>query len=131
MKTIMALMVVALFIISGCTHSPVTTYSYSPPTSADGRACVDECDQSKATCKNMCNIADPQCVANAQQKARVNYQNYVNQQTAAGQPVSQTLVSFYNPDQCAHSGCGCESEYKVCYQLCGTRTVIHDDLATQ
>jgi len=29
------------------------------------------------------------------------------------------------PDPRYHGGCGCEQEYHVCYQMCGTRTTTY------
>lgn len=127
-----ALFILTVLIITGCANNTATTtYSYSPPTTVDGRACVDECKQSRANCKNMCTTTAPQCVAYEQQKARVHFQEYVANQRSMGQPVSRTLLSFYHPEKCAHSGCDCDNDYQVCYQLCGTRTEVHDALASQ
>lgn len=137
MKTIIkvgrfALLVLTFCLVTGCgSNSATTVYSYSPPTSPDGGACVDECKQSTANCKKHCTTADPQCLAHAQQKARLDYQEYINTQNATGQLPSRPLVSFYHPEQCDGSGCGCQHEYEVCYQLCGTRTETHDDMASQ
>lgn len=125
--------ILAILLMAGCSsNKQETIYSYSPPTSVDGRACVDECVQSKETCNNQCMVAAPQCLAHEEQDALHHYNQYVERQKTLGQPISRNLHSFYHPERCDHSGCGCESNYEVCHQLCGTRTEIHDPmLATQ
>lgn len=115
-------------IMSGCSSAPTTVYNYSPPTSPDGRVCVDECQQAKNTCTQLCSKESPQCIYEAQQKAQKEQQAYAISQQMAGKPVSLTPESFYDDTHCAHTGCGCENQYKVCYQLCGTRTVVRDPL---
>lgn len=127
---LMLLSVVLVFLLNGCSTGSTTVYRYSPPTSPDGRACVDECHQTKKMCKNLCQQEDPMCVNNEQARAKQQYQDYVAEKNAQGMPASRTIDSFYNGDICAHTGCGCDHEYEVCYQLCGTRTEIHDHLAT-
>lgn len=126
-----ALFILAVFFISGCEKTQVSTYRYSPPTTIDGMACVDECKQSRRTCSNLCTMPDQQCLAQAQAKANYEYQQYVNEQTVAGQPISRTPASFYDEKQCKHAGCGCESEFEVCYQLCGTRTELKGPTAKE
>lgn len=126
-----ALFTAVLGLMSACNNAPSTVYSYSSPTTPDGRACVDECKQSLATCKQLCTAVDPQCVAEGHEKAREAYQDYLRGQNVTQELPTQTLASFYNPEECAHTGCGCESEYKVCYQLCGTRTEVHDSMASE
>lgn len=122
----------AIFLMVGCSANPSSTvYSYSAPTSPDGQACVDECTHSKVNCNEQCTVAAPQCLAQEQEKARYDFKKYAEVQSASGQPVSQPLLSFYHPENCAHSGCGCEANYKVCYQLCGTRTEMHSPVAEQ
>lgn len=123
---VLTLIMVLLF--AGCSSTSTTVYSYSPPTSPDGRICVDECKQSQNTCTQLCSKESPQCIYEAQQKAQKEHQAYATSQQMAGKPVSLTPESFYDDTHCAHTGCGCEHQYKICYQLCGTRTVVHDPL---
>lgn len=124
-------MVFAVLLMVGCSSNKhETVYMYSPPTSVDGRACVDECRQSKATCDNQCTVASPKCLAREQQDAQHHYNAYVERQKMLGQPLSRNLHSFYHPERCDHSGCGCETNFEVCHQLCGTRTEIHDAIVT-
>lgn len=114
--------------LSGCSSNS-TMYTYSAPTSPDGKACVDECEQSKSICKAHCHKADPGCLENAKERAQLEFQQYVEQQAKMQAPVTKTAQSFYHPELCAHTGCGCESEYQVCYQLCGTRSESHHAIA--
>lgn len=123
--------VIALFLMAGCSSSPTTTYIYSPPTGADGIACVDECKQSRATCEKMCTTPDTECLANAQENAKYDYQEYVDKQNSTGEPVLRSMGSFNNVQQCLHAGCGCAHEFEVCYQLCGTRTELTGPTATE
>lgn len=117
-----------LFMVGCSSGKQETIYMYSPPTSVDGRACVDECQQSKVICNNQCNIASPQCLAHEQQKAQEHYNAYVGRQQTLGQSPSRSLQSFYHPERCEHSGCDCDANFDVCHQLCGTRTEIHDPM---
>jgi hypothetical protein len=120
-------LILAVFLMVGCSGTSSTTvYSYSPPTSVDGHACVDECQQSKAVCEQSCAVPNPECIAREQAKAKQEF----NEQQTYGQP-AQPLEAFYHPERCEHLGCDCETNYKVCYQLCGTRTEIHDPVAQQ
>lgn len=123
-----ALILMLTLCFTGCSNTSTIAYSYSPPTSPDGRVCVDECKQAKNTCTQLCSKESPQCIYEAQQKAQKEYQAYVEGQQMAGKPVSLTPDSFYNDTHCAHTGCGCEHQYDICYQLCGTRTVVRDPL---
>ena len=126
-------LILAIFLMTGCSGGPssTTVYSYSPPTSVDGRACVDECAQSKTVCSDQCTVADPECLAREQAQAKHDFEVYAQEQQVSGQSVSQSLAAFYHPERCEHSGCGCETNYKICHQLCGTRTEIHDPVAQQ
>ena len=124
-------LILAVLLMAGCASQSNTVYSYSPPTSPEGLACVDECNHSKAICSDQCAVAAPQCLAREQEQARHDFNKYAEEQTVSGQPVSQPLLSFYHPENCAHTGCGCEENYKVCYQLCGTRTEIHSPVVEQ
>lgn len=125
-KRLTLLLLLLMGLISGCSTGPSTQYTYSAPTSADGKACVDECEQSKAICTRLCKKTDPECLANAKERAQLEFQQYVDEQAKMQSPVRKAVQSFYHPELCNHTGCGCESEYKVCYQLCGTRTESHN-----
>ncbi len=122
---------IVLFMVGCSSNKSTTVYSYSAPTSPDGQVCVDECKESKNRCDTLCTVASPQCLAKEQQQARNDFSVYEHEQQAAGQPVTQSLLSFYHPEKCDHTGCGCEENYKVCYQLCGTRTEVHDAIAEE
>ena len=117
-------------LMTSCAPEQKTVYQYSPPTSPQGRACVDECKQAHNVCESLCVKESPQCIYEAQQKAQTAFHEYEMNQQAMGKPVSLTPESFYNDTQCAHTGCGCAQEYSICYQLCGTRTEIRAPRAT-
>jgi hypothetical protein len=92
---------------------------------------VDECKQSKAICYNQCTAPSAECVARQEQRAQRHYNQYMQTQQTLGQTASRSYQSFFHPEKCEHTGCGCAQNYDICYQLCGTRSEVHTSIATQ
>ncbi len=69
------LLLAALLAVAGC-MSPryQTIYRYEPPTDAAGRACLEQCEQKIAICKNQCQEKHQACVKSIEPMVEARYQ---------------------------------------------------------
>lgn len=125
MKKAFLILMGFLLILTGCGPIYRTTYSYVPPANERGKMCVIQCQTSKKMCENLCEAKNSECTYRERDKAHFEYESYVRKQEMEHQPVLRDLDSFYNRSACSQFSCGCEEDYRSCYQLCGGQVVEH------
>lgn len=108
-----------LFALTACGPMYKTKYRYSPPKDGRGKMCVMQCNNSKKLCTRLCQNQNANCISRARDDARFRYEQYVSRRKAAGKPTERDLDSFYNPSVCSLQSCGCDSDYRACYEMCG------------
>ncbi len=102
--------------LGGCaTTTGPKTYLYQPPTDTEGQKCILACKQSRALCKNTCNPGAKQCLLDAKKE----HEQYVEKREVMGLTAPQTLKQFVQAKQCSPKQCGCDTDYRSCYELCG------------
>lgn len=96
-----------------------TFYNYDPPTTAEGRSCTFQCENTKMSCEQL----DQMRVNNCQQMAEMNYQNC---ETRADTKYNQCVASgqkYCAKDWCTKQECEassqCDNQYQRCYSTCG------------
>ena len=98
-------------VLSGC----VTQYTYTPPTSPQGQACVAKCSSTQQVCK-------------AREDDRVAYELPQCEREAEIEYIACLKYSKTEKDEesCHKESCYispnyymCESEFRECFQLCG------------
>jgi len=104
--------------LSGCGPLYQTKYTYTPPTTWQGRQCVNRCINHKSQCQARCRIETQQCRSNAMEAARPQYRKYVRAQKRQGKAVVMSLSDFADTNSCNDS-CGCMTDYRQCYNNCG------------
>lgn len=112
-----ALLLIALWSCAGPRYQ--TTYTYTPPESAEGRACVFQCENTKMQCDQL----DQMRAANCQERASLEYQKCEENSRAeyercraSGERVC--LQSYCGRPRCGSSG-QCQSQFHRCYETCG------------
>ncbi len=108
-----------IFMLAGCGARYQMVYTFFPPHSGGGQACVKQCERSKANCHALCEANDTDCEINAKDQAQREYERYVKQKKIEGAEIMRDLKSFYDPLQCSKTSCDCEEDFRACYQMCG------------
>lgn len=116
---------VVLIGLAGCGPMYETTYTYVAPSGAAGKRCVQQCTQSKQLCKRICHKDENACMIRAKKDARGQFRNYKERQQREGLPIEKNLNDFLDNDQCQRRDCGCEGDYRACFQMCGGELVPH------
>jgi len=126
MKTILQL---SLFLfclcLLGCAPIYKTHYIYTPPQSPKGKQCVSQCTQSRTMCKQLCQMNQENCELRGRDKARFEYESYVQQRQVNELPIERSLDSFLSTIHCQKT-CSCGTQYRSCYSLCGGEVVAND-----
>lgn len=118
------LLIVVAALLSACSSSPTFKrmyhYTYTPPASSQGLACVRQCEQTMQGCERVCSPGAGACKTKAREEARLAYQEYTVEREAVGLPIKRSVDSFYDASACpVDKTCDCEQEYRACYRLCG------------
>lgn len=119
MKTVRTLLwgLLAL-LVTACGPSIETRYSYRPPATSSGMACVQQCEQSRLYCQSSQQIAYQNCKADAMRRAEIEYRAYLRT-LKRGEKPSRSISSFDNSYQCGNREWECKSVYNDCYAGCG------------
>ncbi len=115
-------------LLSACGPIYETQYSMIPPTSAQGRLCVSQCQQERSMCRQSCTMQEQTCRAEARSRAAYDYEAYVRRQTAEKQPIKKRVSDFENSYGCGNSSCHdrCESNYRDCFGgVCGGQVIAN------
>jgi hypothetical protein len=122
MSRLLSLCFGILVLLSACGPIYETQYSLIPPSSAEGRRCVSQCQQERTICRQSCTINKQACVNEARTRALYEYRAYVAKQTAEKQPIKKSVSDFENTYSCNNNSCEdrCESNYRDCFGgVCG------------
>ena len=115
-----------LFMATSCFGSSYETrYAYGPPTTPEGRMCVNQCQQMSTMCKQNCKLNKQQCETNSLLQAQLEYQNYLNAQQAKGLLINKTVDNFKRP--CYNNSCEqeCDQNFRFCFMNCGGQVREH------
>jgi len=105
-------------ITAACGPSIETRYSYRPPSTSSGMACVQQCEQSRMYCQSSQQVAYQSCKADAMRRAEIEYRAYLRT-LKRGEKPSRSISSFDNSYQCGSREYECKSVYNDCYAGCG------------
>jgi len=117
-----AWLILPLAVLTGC--SPRYHYVYTPPDSAEGRLCVNQCLNSQQQCETLNQNAYQQCQNNR------NWAMQSYNQCLAYAPNKKARKNCSYPPTCSSPSSGqCETNYRSCYQSCGGRvdTLVEPD----
>jgi hypothetical protein len=106
-------MVVAASMLFGCGPVYNTTYSYTPPKSAEGRACTFQCNQIQIQCQQLEDMNRARCEDEAQRRQRQC--EWDLRVTEGRKPKWYECGN----DSCYANYARCEQTYRACYQSCG------------
>lgn len=118
-------LVAAALLLTACGPIYRTDYTYVPPKSSKGPMCIAQCEQSRNTCNQMCEMQKQTCRAQGRQTALLEYQIYKNDQERSGRKVKKTIDDFdHSYYDCDHA-CGCQENFNICYTACGGQIQEH------
>ncbi len=112
---------VLALVLQACGPTYQTIYDFTPPASAQGRACVSQCQVSQSHCRTACAATLDACRSRSKLQARQDYERYARQQKDAGREVRRTPASFEGLNACSDYSCrqACEGDFRICYGTCG------------
>ncbi len=126
MLRLLTLCLAVMALLSACGPVYETQYSLIPPASAEGRLCVNQCQQNRNFCRQNCGMMQQACVNEARSRALYEYQAYVNRRNAEKQPIKKSVSDFDRSYSCGNSSCEarCEADYRDCFGgSCGGQVV--------
>ena len=102
----LALLISLLGLQLGCAPVYRTFYSFTPPTSSEGKMCVMQCENTKVQCEQIADMKAENCRRDARSE--------LDKCKAEG--------SKYCPEQaCEANYAKCNERYNSCYSVCGGR----------
>ncbi|WP_168220338.1 hypothetical protein [Azospirillum thermophilum] len=125
MRQFRFLLFAVLALLGACGPIYETQYSFIPPNSTEGRMCVGQCQQGRTICRQGCTLEQQACRNDAKTRAMMDYQAYVNRQTAEKKPIKKSPSDFEQTWACGNSSCEerCESDYRGCFSSCGGQVI--------
>ncbi|BAI71243.1 hypothetical protein AZL_006050 [Azospirillum sp. B510] len=126
MLRLLTLCLAVMALLSACGPIYETQYSLIPPTSAEGRLCVNQCQQNRNYCRQNCGMSQQACVNEARSRALYEYQAYVNRQQAEKKPIKKSVGDFDSSYSCGNSSCEarCDADYRDCFGgSCGGQVI--------
>lgn len=111
-------------LLTACGPIYDTTYTYSPPTSARGQACVSACEADQSGGRYECRQRTQDCERQKDLIADREYNRYVRYRQQQGLPVDRNRSSFAPTYSCPwESECTdvVEAQYRACFTGCGGR----------
>ncbi|GLR80440.1 hypothetical protein HUE56_20730 [Azospirillum oryzae] len=126
MLRLLTLCLAVMALLSACGPVYETQYSLVPPSSAEGRLCVNQCQQNRNYCRQNCGMSQQACVNEARSRALYEYQSYVNRQQAEKKPIKKSVSDFDRSYSCGNSSCEarCEADYRDCFGgSCGGQVI--------
>ncbi len=115
--------------LTACGPMYQTNYTFTPPSTWRGRQCINHCLQRRGFCRSQCSQHNQLCRAQADVLGAVRYSDYMHNHHPYRDGKhhyyqTRSISDFSNYSAC-HSDCGCEADYKVCYQNCGGTVTAH------
>lgn len=111
-------------LLAACGPIYDTEYTYTPPSSGRGQACVSSCDADQTGCKYECRRRTQDC---ENEKARIadrEFNRYQRWRRDQNLPVDKNRYDFMPSYSCPwESECTnvCEAEFRACFTGCGGR----------
>lgn len=121
---VLQLVLIALACGAAAACGPVykTTYEMTPPQTAEGRACVGQCQQTKSACRNAGYDRYARCKSEQHAYAERKFNEYRIQQLLLKQPITKSQGSFYGGYSCRDEQSyksGCDDDFVGCFATCG------------
>ena len=120
----LAIMLGLTALLAACGPIYNTEYTFTPPSSARGQACVSSCEADKSGCSYSCRRQTQDCENEKSRIADREYNRYVRYRQQQGLPIERTRMSFEPSYSCPwESECTdvCEAEHRACFTGCGGR----------
>ena len=96
-----------------------TFYDFVPPTTAEGRSCVFQCENTKMQCSQL----EEMRVANCEDRADYRHGQCMDRAQDAYQRCQQSGNQYCVQSYCARESCSyssrCENQYNRCFEVCG------------
>ncbi|HEY0833911.1 MAG TPA: hypothetical protein VGE72_08395 [Azospirillum sp.] len=120
MKTMRTLLLSCLLalVVTACGPSIETRYSYRPPSTNAGMACIQQCEQNRMYCQSSQQVAYQNCRAESMRRAEYEYRAYLHT-LKRGEKPKRSISSFDNSYMCGNREWECKSAYNDCYSACG------------
>jgi len=120
MKSLRTLLLSALLavLVTACGPSIETRYSYRPPSTNAGMACIQQCEHNRMYCQSSQQVAYQNCKADAMRRAEIEYRAYLRT-LKRGEKPNRSISSFDNSYMCGNREYECKSVYNECYSACG------------
>jgi len=122
-----SMIVATVLALCGC----ATEYTYSPPTTAEGRACVARCQDTQMRCRvtqdRRRDSAFEQCkVDSAQKQSQCEHDSQIEYDACLRYAKTDADRNACHRQSCDQPGCYastnydlCDTDYRACYQNCG------------
>ena len=124
-KRMLHCLVLVVVLLAGCESMRKPTYTFQPPNSTQGKACIMQCEESRQMCGRVCSVEYTECKHHESDEARFRYQQYAAKQRAEGySDFHRDIEDFYNTSQCKPTSCHCDDDYRACYQMCGGTVIM-------
>ncbi|NOT83782.1 MAG: hypothetical protein HOP02_03165 [Methylococcaceae bacterium] len=112
--------ILLVILIQACANPKYQTfYNYDPPTTAEGRACTFQCENTKMQCEQV----DQMRLANCQDRAELNFQRCTDRAQAEYDRCKASGQKYCIADYCREETCNnngqCENQYRRCFSICG------------
>ena len=127
-------MVVAALMLGACAKE----YAFTPPTTPEGRACVERCQASQMACRkdqdHRADIAQRQCALAAEErKSRCDIQAPIEYAAClkfakSDEERKACVLNDCEQDSCQQSSNYglCDNDYRTCFQSCGGKIEVMD-----
>ena len=123
---ILFLLVFSLGSLSACSPVYKTEYQFTPPETAEGIACANNCLDALHSCTGSCQSKETECRYIEDLKSELEYQLYIREQSLLKKAVERKRSSFTNYRHC-NTGCKkqCQSSQRICHSNCGGGVAKH------
>ena len=111
-----------------------TSYDFAPPATAEGRACIDQCDATKAGCGRSCDLQTPNCgnpilypgsrMGKYDPGPLPPFKNSFGRMGDTDLDCTDLEPVLQSDRQCHES---CDELYRQCYAKCGGTVVPHQE----
>jgi len=126
------LVFILLTLLQACA-SPLyqTFYSYDPPDTPEGKACIFQCENTRMQCEQLDDMRNNNC----EQRAEMKYETCKQKAEIAYEKCKSSggkycIEGWCNKETCSSTN-QCVNQYQRCYSTCGgrvtseTRCVAH------
>jgi hypothetical protein len=117
-KALLLFLATLALLLIGCGPVYKTDYSFTPPKTDSGRACVFQCENNKLQCRQIVQLRHDSC----EQQSETNY--YLCESSKRYRYDSKGKQKCIENCYCYRETCSeeyepCDEQYRGCYQTCG------------